>query len=248
MRPYIHRMTGRRALEGLTSLVVVPARPGSIVPLASLERGRSDIDEALDDLFGEPDERGPELADAVLAVGGIAAAVVGFVAGWPFLAVLGAGAFGLGMILPLRSLWRRVVSRRHAAVVQRLIGDGALLRVGEPTIDRLVEAHHAIEGGSLDGHDSARAEAVAHAALREVATLLEGRVPVSAAELEYVVTRSSALEGLARALREAPQADGDQERLDALLAARREVEALAGTSSVTEAAALAAELSGRDAR
>jgi hypothetical protein len=248
IRPYIHWVAGRRALEGLKSTVVVPARPGSIVPLASLERGRSDIDEALDDLFGEPDERGPGLADAVLLVGGVVAASTGLIAGSPFLVVVGAGAVALGLILPLRSLWRRVVSLRHTAALHRMIGDGALLRVGNPAIDRLVGAHSQVVAiGSLDEHDRARAATVAHAALREVATLLDGRVPLAAAELEYIATRTNALEALARVLRQTPDSRGDRDRRNALLEARREVEDLTGSSSVAEAAALVAELSGRDA-
>jgi hypothetical protein len=229
-------------------MVVVPARPGPIVALSSLERGRSEIDEALDDLFGAPDDRGPGVADAVLVVGGIAAVVVGLVGRWPLLVVLGAGAAALGMILPLRSLWRRVASRRQAAVVQRVIGDGVLLRVDDATLERLVDAHRQVSTiGTLEETDQARAEAIAHAALREVATLLEGRAPSSVAEVEYVAARLAALEDLSRVLRDAPPLTGEAERRDALLEARREVEGLTGASSVAEATQLAAELSGRDA-
>jgi hypothetical protein len=228
-------------------MVVVPSRPGPVVPLQSLERGRTDIDEALDELFGEPDDRGPGTADAALLLGGVAATVVGFAAGWPIAVVVGVCAAALGSVLPLRTLWRRVSAGRHASVVRRAIGDGALLRVGDPTLDRLIDAHRAVGAiDVLDPGDRARADAVAHAALREVATLLDGRVPTSAAELEYVVSRSQALEDLARALRDAPRRDSETERSAALLAARREVEGLTGASSVADANEFAADLSGRD--
>jgi hypothetical protein len=240
-------MAGRRALEGV-SMVVVPSRPGPVVPLQSLERGRTDIDEALDELFGEPDDRGPEMADAALLLGGVAAVVVGSVAAWPVAVVIGACAAALGSVLPLRTLWRRVSSGRHASVVRRAIGDGALLRVGDPTLDRLTEAYRSVGAVDvLDRSDRARADAVAHTALREVATLLDARVPTSAAELEYVVSRAQALEALARALRHAPRRDPETERSAALIAARREVERLTGASSVADANDFTAELLGRDA-
>jgi hypothetical protein len=240
-------MAGRRALEDV-SMVVVPSRPGPVVSLQSLEPGRTDIDEALDELFGEPDDRGPGIADAALVLGGGAALVVGFVAGWPVAVVGGVCAAALGSVLPLRSLWRRVSSGRHAKVVRRAIGDGVLLRVGDPTLDRLMNAHRSVgEVDVADSSDRVRADAVALAALREVATLLDGRLPNSAAELEYVVSRSQALEDLARALRDAPRRDSEAERSAALLAARREVEGLTGASSVADANGFAAELSGRDA-
>jgi hypothetical protein len=240
-------MAGRRALEGV-SMLVVPSRPGPVVPLQSVERRRTDIDEALDELFGEPDNRGPGIADTALVAVGVSAMVVGFVVGLPVAVVVGVCAAALGSVLPLRSLWRRVSSGRHANVVRRAIGDGALLRVGDPTLDRLTNAHRSVGAVDVpDPSDRARANAVAHAALREVATLLDGRAPTSAAELEYVVSRAQALEDLAGALRDAPRRDPEAERTAALLAARREVEGLTGASSVADANEFAAELAGRDA-
>jgi hypothetical protein len=229
-------------------MVVVPVRPGPIVALASPDRSRSEIDELLDDVFGEPDNRGPGITDAVLVLGGAAAVVIGAVASSPVLIAIGVGAVLLGSILPLRSFWRRAASAKSASRVQRLVGDGMLLRTDHPEIGRLVAAHDA-----LVGPDSAvapdvrlRIEAVAHAAACEVATMLEGRAPSSAAETEYIVSRITALKGLARALRDGSNVEGDRDRRVAMLDARREVEDITGSSSVTDAGRLAEELLGDD--
>jgi len=41
----------------LRAAVIVPARPGPLVRSYDLVRGRDEIDELLDDVFGEPDDR-----------------------------------------------------------------------------------------------------------------------------------------------------------------------------------------------
>ncbi|MGB8861932.1 MAG: hypothetical protein WCC60_21935, partial [Ilumatobacteraceae bacterium] len=111
----------------LRAAVIVPARPGPLVRLRDLERGRDELDELLDDVFGEPDDRGPGPVDAVLVVGGLGAIIGGQAASLPTaVTVCGAAAVGLGAVLPLRSLWRRVGSARRASRLQLLLGDGAL--------------------------------------------------------------------------------------------------------------------------
>src|SRR4051812_6983339 len=103
-------------------LVVVPARPGAVTRLGDVGGRRDDLDELLDDVFGEPDDRGPGPVDAVLLVGGAAAIVVGSVTSAPAaVTVVGAIAAALGAVLPARALWRRVAdggrSRRLRALV-----------------------------------------------------------------------------------------------------------------------------------
>ena len=71
-----------------SSVVIVPSRPGPLESLGGSERNRDEVDELLDDMFGEPDERGPGVADAVLVVGGAGAVVGGLAASLPGVVVV----------------------------------------------------------------------------------------------------------------------------------------------------------------
>ena len=227
----------------------MPARPGPVVRLASTQPAPHDIDAILDDLLGEDDGRGPGPADAVLVGGGLGAVMAAQLAGWPpLVTVLGVGAAVLGSVLPLRAVARRVSGHRGRARLHRRIEQGHLLRVDHPAVERLLDGY----GRALAAVDPVgepartRALAIAHAALVEVATLLDGRSPAAAEELRYVDDRATALHDLATTLSD-PRV-GDAERHRALAQAREEVERIAGTSSVLDAQALARDLLGTDDR
>jgi len=229
--------------------VVVPARPGPIVRLGDLMRTRDEVDDALDDVFGQPDDRGPGPVDAALLIGGVGAVVAGQAASLPTLVTIGGViAVVLGAILPLRSLWRRVESGRHSRRLQAAIGDGVVLRADDPRVEELLAAHQ----GALDAAarlavaPRARVAEVAHAAVLEVASLLAGRAPAVETEIDYVSARVRALHDLAAAAADPRAGDGERDRRQALADARVEVERLAGGSSIADAAALSRELLGTD--
>jgi hypothetical protein len=208
------------------------------------DRPRDDIDVALDDVFGAPDDRGPGTADAVLVAGGGGVVLAGLLASWPAIAVVAGGAaVGLGLILPVRSSWRRVTARRRdgARIARR--ADGTLLRADGELVGALVTQHELVRdrAATLSTVERLRVESVAHAALREVATLLGDREPTGAAEVEYVSARLTALTALAQAA----AASGTDRATN--VAARHEVEQLGG-SSLDDAAALVNELGGDDLR
>jgi hypothetical protein len=233
----------------LRAAVIVPARPGPLVRLGDLERGPDEIDELLDDVFGEPDDRGPGPVDAVLVVGGLGVITGGQAASLPaVVTVCGAAAVALGAVLPLRSLWRRVGSARRASRLQSLLGDGVLLRTDHSSIEQLLAAHHRLLSvtAPLATAPRARVHDVAHAALLEVASLLGGRPPVAQVEVDYVAARTHALEDLAATVADPRVGDGETDRRRALVEARREVEQLAGSSSLTDASDLSRELLGTD--
>jgi hypothetical protein len=204
----------------------VPARPGPLVRLADAQPGRDEVDEALDDVFGAPDDGGAGPLDIGLLFGGAGAVIVGLtslVPGWVLVA--GIVAFCLGAVLPLRSLWRRGVAARRRTRLQALIGDGTLLRTDHPSVVALVAAHDRCVAAATGVVPWRRVqiEAVAHAAVAEVATLLAGRAPAVPGEVRYIEARSDALSGLADALAD-PVAGDDEDRRQAVLDARAEVE------------------------
>jgi hypothetical protein len=233
----------------LRACVVVPARTGPLVPLRDLERGRDELDELIDDVFGESDDRGPGPVDAVLVVGGIGAIIAGQAASLPVaVTVCGSAAVALGAVLPLRSLWRKGGSERRASRLQSLLGDGSLLRTDHPSVERLLAAHQRLLNVSspLATTPRERVHDVAHAALLEVASLLGGRSPGPQVELDYIAARTRALKDLAATVTDPRVGDGETDRRRALVEARHEVEQLAGSSSLTNASELSRELLGTD--
>lgn len=228
--------------------VIVPARPGPLIRLQDAILSRDEIDDALDDLFGEPDDRGPGPVDAVLVAGGVGAIIAAQAASLPTMVTVGGAiAVTLGAVLPLRSLARRVTAARRARRLRSLLGEGALLRADHPSVQRLITVHSRVLSASaaLAAAPQARVHGVAHDALLEVASLLAGRPP-SGAEVGYVDARTDALEQLEVAINDPRARDGEADHRQAMVEARHEVEQLAGDSSLTEASRLSRELLGTD--
>ena len=193
-------------------MVIVPTRPGPLVRPQDLERGRDEIDELLDEVFGTPDERGPGAVDAALVVGGAAAVVSGLASSLPAaVTVGGAVPVALGAVLPTRSLWRRLRSARRSRRLRSFIGDGTLLRTDHLSIERLlaVHGHLLTASATLATAPRGRVHAVAHSALVEVASVLAGGLPGPAVELEYIEERTRALVDLADAVRDPRVGDGE---------------------------------------
>jgi hypothetical protein len=230
-------------------VVVVPARPGPVVRLADLDGRRDEIDEVLDDVFGAPDAAGAGPLDAVLLLAGAAAVIAGLASIAPmWVLVVGAVAFALGAILPLRTFWRRAADGRRVARLRSMIGDGVVLRTDHPAVSALIASHDRCIGAAagLPAWRRVQVDSVAHAALTEVATLLAGRSPAVEAEVRYATERTRALDALSAALVQAigrdPVPDADERR--ALVDARGEVEQIAGGSAVLDAETLARSLRG----
>ena len=166
----------RGVAPGRRNFVVVPHRPG---PLLSLDTGRSqrardDLDELIDDLFPDVDER-PGWFDAVLVVVGAGLLAWAWTGEPPgVVTVLGVVALALGCILPMRAAWRRARRRREHRRRNGLLEQGVPIDVSSPSAAALVSAYEdllrlANRSGSEFGDPAISA---AHDALREVASLL----------------------------------------------------------------------------
>jgi len=241
------------APEVQRALVIVPRRPGPLLELlAETTRQRDDLDELLDDLFGEPTREGPGLFDIGLIAGGTALAVATRLAHLATaLAVVGGGLIALGLVLPVRDLWQRAVKRRAGRRLDAMLRQGLALNVGDPATGELAAAYRRVTGlcaeaGGLGGD----ALDAAHLAMVEVADVLQGRPPRGAAEQEYVLTRVRALEDLAQALSRPSAAPLDQVEdaesaiRDAGVAAILRLEERTGASSVARIGALRKVLTG----
>lgn len=230
--------------------VVVPMRPGALVRMRDLEHSRDEIDDVLDDVFGTPDDRGPGIADAVLLAGGLGAVVVGQAgSAGTGVTLAGVAAVALGAVLPIRSGWRRIRSARRSRRLASFLGDGKLLRVDSRLVAQLLEAHEGVLGAAsgLATTERASAHEVAHSAVLEVASVLDGRLPIGPKETEYVSARIDALNLLKSAIVDPRTGDGEARKRQSLVEAREEVERLAGGSSLTDAAELARQLLGDSA-
>jgi hypothetical protein len=232
------------------AFVAVPAMPGPLRPLAEAVGRRDDVDGLLDEVVGEPDDRGATIVEGVLIVAGGGAVTLAQVASLPSVVTIGGVlAVALGAILPLRSLWRKAASSRRSARLDAIVGDGLVLRIdAEPTAS-LAAAYDALRTQSsvLVEDAGRRVREVGHDAMWEVAGLLHGRLPTTDAEREYIDVRARALGDLAQVLLDPRVGDGDGERRQALVQARVEVDRIAGGSSVERAADLALELLGGSA-
>lgn len=221
------------------AFVVVPFVPG---PLIRLGASGDEIDEAIHELFGEPDDRGPGIADAALLAGGVGTVVLGQViglAGW--VTVAGALAAGLGAILPARSLWRRMHRRRLRAVERQ----GVALRFDNEQVAALV-AHYErlqVERARLADDRGAKALEAAHGCVLDAARYLDGGLPEDDAARAYIAERLHAVAELTAAVQAAPSAAAV--RRQTLAEARAEVDRVGGPSAIDDARTLTAELRAR---
>lgn len=220
-------------------MVVVPNRPGRLIRVDGRSgRPRDEFDDVIDELLPDTDE-GPGWFDtALVAVGAalIAWSVIG--TGPTLVLVLGVIAALLGCILPARSLLRRLSRRRRSAV----LAQGHPMQVSDPVMDRLTRAYNDLCTVLPTVSDAASPLAAAHSAVVEVATLLNGRSPESAAERDYAAQRATAIEALTEALRHP-----DHPSAEAMLRAREELDPIGGYNSLTRLGELTAELRTRHA-
>jgi hypothetical protein len=213
-------------------------------------RGRNpdDLDTLIDELF--PDiEGGPGWFDATLVALG-----VGLLA-WSFpgpagAAVAGALCLGLGLILPIRSLWRQMRTRVERRRQRAVLDQGVTLAVAAPAPARLVDAYQRLCQTAEGRATGFAAIAAGHAAVLESATLLQGRDP-SPPEAAYVAARADAVERLADAFAASGTTDAESAGTapgpSALLEARLELDQLSPFSSLSRIDQLADEARRGDA-
>ncbi len=242
--------TGHQPASRDGDFVIVPHRPGPLITLDSVrsQRKRDDLDELIDELFPDIDER-PGVFDAGLAVLGVGLLVWSWVGEAPgVLTVLGVVALLLGGILPVRAVWRRARQRREYRRRAAIVGKGLPIDVSSAQASALVGAYEELldlcARSTTEGH--APAIAAAHAALLEVASLLTGRKPRSERERGYVDKRAVAVAELVSELRRLEAAhdlssDPPTSRVDALVDARDELDAIAPLNAVSRLEELIAE-------
>ena len=235
-------------VSGEGDLVLVPHAPGPLVRPTSGRR-RDELDDLVDDLFGEPDARGPSALDGVLVVAGLGiaswGAVSGPAVGW---LVVGIVLLLLGAVLPVRSAWRRVTGARDSRRRAALHEVGTVLAVDDPDVAGIVHGYDALLESTrgVDPDLAGRAIAAGHAAMAEVASLLDGARPASDVEREYVAERRDAIEALQRSVQLARPSEVDSGAPDRWLVAeaRRELDAATGDGSIERLDALRRELDG----
>ena len=220
-----------------TELLVVPHRPGPLIELPP-ERRRDEIDDVLDELFGEAPRDTPGAFDVVLIGGGAALAVAALVAGLPaWLLGLGVVCAAFGLILPLHHVWTRIVRARSLRRIREVMGQGTLLDAGHRETRRLIRSYRRVERSAAHGLAGDALES-AHLALLEVAGLLRGRPPESPAEREYVAERAAAIARLADAIErpvaeEVTEAPIDENSLrDSAVQALRDLDERTGSGSL----------------
>jgi hypothetical protein len=216
-------------------VVVVPLSVGPVIDPDEAERARTtdEIDEALDELFGPDLAVSPSPFDAVLVLGGIGLVLWSVVSlESTFVAVLGVSAVALGLVLPLRSVFRRAKARRAGRRRRELSSRGIVLDASHPLTRDLVLAYEELLAVAElpDTPLAGDAASAAHLALTESAELVGERGPTTAAETEYLERRTRAIRELARELernrREEATAVAEQRDADARL--EREARMLAG--------------------
>ncbi len=214
----------------------MPHSPGPLIrPSVATGRGRDELDDLIDDLLPDSDER-PGWFDAALLAAGLA------LAGWAvlfdgptFALVVGVSALALGCILPVRSAWRGAHRRRQARHQASTLARGVPMDSVHPATVRLADAYDELLAVAGDDSDTV---AAAHSALVEAATLLQGRAPGGEKEIDYVGQRTVAIEELVAALREV---DPHPVEPAALIEAREELDAIGGFSSLARLEELIAE-------
>jgi hypothetical protein len=221
--------------------LLVPWAPGPLVdPHAPGDRDdRDDLDELVDELF--PDvEGGPGVFDAALVAGGVGllawAVATGQGRGW---IAAGVVLLALGLVLPARSVLRRVGARRAGWT------EFLPLDTSDPAVRRLVDSHAEVLSiaARVGGDVADRAVAAAHRAVVETASLLGGRAPDVAAEQDYVQVRVAAIEALIAAVRDNPALQrGEHTERAAIAEARGELDAATGLGALRALGDLTAEL------
>lgn len=242
------------------AIVIVPRRPGPLLRPPRPDKPDDEIDEIVDELFGETTPEQPGRLDLVLLAGGLALGTWAWLtsAGALWL-VLAATLFLLGAALPARSALRAYHRRRLDRARRRAIADGYVLDISDPSPAALARAYeHALRvapTGQPDLHD--RITATSHLAIVEAAALLHGGPPTTGEERGYVDKRTDAIEAFIDAFKDAATNWAELQRMNARseatraiaarVAVREDLEAESGLGSLARLGALRADLGLEDA-
>ena len=201
-------------------LVFVPHSPGPLVEPGDTGREPDEIDEIVDELFGPDPTDGPGRADVVLLVLGAGLLLWSLLSAHSTLVTaIGVALVLLGLVLPVRNLWRRVHARRDDRKLSRLSRRGLALNAGTPETRELVAAYRDLLAVALPGTPLApEALSAAHLALIESATLVGAEGPTTQEERGYVERRVSGIRDLVTELERhrdaAADVPEDDRRLD----------------------------------
>jgi hypothetical protein len=232
-------------------LVVVPTTPGPLRPVDAGRRPDGDeLDEIIDEMFGPSTDEGPGLFDLALIAIGIGLVAWSWISGGggPWF-VIGIVVLVLGIALPARSVVRVARARRMARTERRILRTGRALDTSDPAVGTLAGSYDAlVHAAGLPGvSDGQAAIEAGHAAVMEVASLLQGRPPLTDDERAYIERRTQAVRDLAALLVRTSRAwqrarlrdDVDvtvdaRRRAAAVAKAREELEATTGVGAVEE--------------
>ncbi len=230
------------------SFVVVPNRPGPLIE--EKQRNPDEVGVVLDELVGKPTIEKPGWFDAAFLASGLALLTWGVLASGPSWAlVVGWLALAIGVIMPLRSLWKYLGETRTATRRKRMQRLGTVLDATTPSAMSLVNAYSRLVDIADPSHGPWATEALeaGHSAVLEVAGLLEARAPRGAMEVEYVTTRAAALHLLVesaermianieqhRRTEAASRRSHEEDMRAALVWARDELDRATGTGSLRE--------------
>ena len=206
----------REAVALAPNRMLVPLAPGRLVPIDQRsERPRDDLDEMVDELFGEPADVSPGPLDAVLVVLGTAILAWWLITGQSAVVfILGVGVLLLGLVIPVRTVRQRLQQRRVARKQHALVASHQVLDATDPVVNDLTTAYAELVAASklpATAHGS-EALAAGYLAITEVTSLLDGRSPIVPEEIEYIKKRTAAVRGLAKELEQSHTASVDSER------------------------------------
>jgi hypothetical protein len=184
-------------------IVVVPWAPQPLIVPGKGEPRPDGVDQFVDELLGDVDEK-PAWPDVALLAGG-AGLVAGAVAGAhsPALVFTGAMAGLFGCVPLARSAWRALGHRRTRPEPGTAMTLGLPLVASHPDTEALIRAYERLlELAALPGAATLGAEAAVagHLAVVETATILDGEPPSLLAQERYVRQRTAAIQALSRNL------------------------------------------------
>lgn len=190
-------------------VVIVPRGPGPILRPRSPSRPEDELDELIDEMFGQTTDEQPGRLDVVLLVGGVVIAIWGVITASLGVVLLAGLLILLGAALPARSALRAYHRRRLAAERRRAAAEGHPLDVSDPSVAALVDAYEQLCSiAERSTSDLAQPSVLAaHLAVAEAAVMLEGRPPVGEADRRYVEVRTAAITEVALGLATSPRHD-----------------------------------------
>ena len=185
-------MAGDKPASGSTGdtsdrepVVIVPRGPGPILRPKSATRPDDELDELIDEMFGETTDEQPGRLDVMLLVGGIALAICGRRVRLARRGPAGRAAHPARCRVTGRAQpCAPIIGDGLAAERRRAAAEGYPLDVSDPSVSALVDAYEQLWSiADRSSSDLARPSTIAaHLAVVEAAAMLEGKPPVGDAD------------------------------------------------------------------